>query len=99
MYYNKVQFNNDSRTSLVLSTGAVEYFLYQFAYFITQSSSPWDSTRAADRSHDTIYTALFSEFLEYFLPSQTMTLPAHSSGNRAQQQPKLTPRKYLSKSR
>ncbi|XP_028396477.1 sphingomyelin phosphodiesterase 4-like isoform X2 [Dendronephthya gigantea] len=92
MYYNKVSFNNDSRTSLVLSTGAVEYFLYQFAYFITQSSSPWDSTRAADRSHDTIYTALFSEFLEYFLPTQTVTLPAHSSGNRSQQQPKLTPR-------
>ncbi|XP_028418357.1 uncharacterized protein LOC114543667 [Dendronephthya gigantea] len=54
-----------------------------------------DSTRAADRGHDTIYTALFSEFLEYFLPTQSITLSAHSSGNRSQQEPKLTPRKYF----
>ena len=92
LYHNKVQFTGESRLSLVLSVGAVEYFLYQFAYFITQSVSAWDNSRPADRGHDTIYTALFSDYLEHFLPTQGTIVPQPENRTHLH---KFTPRRFF----
>lgn len=70
LYRDKVQFTGGNQKLLVLNLGALEYFLFQFSYFITQSSSQLDG-RMSEQSFETLYTALFSDYLEHFLPTNT----------------------------
>lgn len=71
LYGNKVQFSGGSQAPIAISMGALEYFLFQFTYFMTQSSSQLDG-RFLERSHDTLYTALLTDYLEHFLPTNIL---------------------------
>ncbi|XP_046839805.1 sphingomyelin phosphodiesterase 4-like isoform X2 [Xenia sp. Carnegie-2017] len=71
----------------------MEYFLFQFAYFITQTITLWDDGRPMESSHDTIYTKLFSEYLECFLPTETVTVNYSSQGTIPRH--KIIPKRHI----